>query len=324
MTDFRPKELISEANAAVADASYSPKRLALIHTGIVAAAGLIVTLLSYVLDVGIGNTGGLSGLGNRAVLETTQTILELLVYILSPFWALGFTAAAVNLARRHRADAGTLTKGLRRWGPALRMLLLQYLLYFAIVMVAVQVGSILYTMSPAANQLLDLLGYDTLASGDAQAIIDAIAQLPDRELMVLALTALPFFLIPPAVLVIFVFYRLRLAAYILMDDPRCGALYALALSFRLTRKQCRKLFRLDLHFWWFYVLEILTMVLAYGDVILAATGIELGLSATTAATVFYVLALVVQMGLYAWKKPQVFTSYALFYDRLKPQEQPQV
>lgn len=321
MTDFRPKELMLEADQAVAQASHSPKKLALFHTGVVAAAGLIVTLLSYVLDLGIGNTGGLSGLGNRAVLETAQSALQMLVYILSPFWTLGFTAAALNLARRQRADNSTLTKGLRRWGPALRMMLVQYLLYFVIAMVAVQIGSILYAFSPAADQLTALLGDIDLTGDYTTAVMEAMEQLSDAQLLSLALTILPFFLIPAAVIAIPILYRMRLASYILMDDPRCGALFAITLSFRLTRGSCMKLFKLDLHYWWYYALEVLTMVLAYGEVVLELIGIELSLGAITASVVFYVLALGAQLALYAWKKPQVFTSYALFYDRLKPQQQ---
>ena len=109
------KELIRQARQAVAESSCNPKKLAAIHTGIAAAAGLAVALLSYLLGTGIGGTGGLSGIGPRAILETAQSALNLAISILTPFWALGFVAASLRMARREDTGPRTLLTGFRIW-----------------------------------------------------------------------------------------------------------------------------------------------------------------------------------------------------------------
>lgn len=324
MSDFRPKELISEAKNALSDASYDPKKLALIHTGVAAAGSLILTVLTYFLDTGIGNTGGLGGLGNRALLQTVQTVLQLLVNVLTPFWALGFVAAALHLSRRQEAAPNSLLTGLRRWGPAIRMLLLEGIIYFAVIMVAVQLGSILYTFTPASAKLQALME-DMIAAGNADlSISDLLMGLDDAALMDIMISMLPFILIPTAVLLIPVAYRLRLAEYFLMDEPRCGAFFAIIASFRLTKGNCLNLFKLDIRYWWYYALEVVVVALSMGNVLLPLLGVPLNMSTVTASVLFYVLALGGQLALYAWKKPQLFATYALFYDHLLPREQAQM
>ena len=68
------------------------------------------------------------------------------------------------------------------------------------------------------------------------------------------------------------------------------------------------------------MLEVVVGVLCYGDLLLAAFGVDWGTTGWLASLLFYALALGVQMGLYVWKKPQVFTSYALFYKILLPRQ----
>lgn len=319
MSDFRPKELILQARSSVGDASYSPKKLTLLHTGIAAGLSLVLSLLTYFLDVGIGNTSGLSGLDSRAALETAQSVLQLIVFVFSPFWALGFVAAGLRWSRRQDAVPATLCKGLRRWGPAVRMFLLETLIYFVVVFVAVEVGSVLYSLTPASSALQDLI-----AGAQTDDLSDILAQMDNAAYAEIFLGMLPFILIPMLIAIVPVFYRLRFASYILMDDPRRGALYAVVTSWRLTKHNCLKLLRIDIRYWWYYLLEAAVLVLSAGDMLASLVGLELNMSAMTASIVFYVLALGAQLALYAWKKPQLFASYALLYDRLRPVEQENV
>ena len=317
------KSLVREANQAVSAASYCPKKLTALHTGISAAASLLVALLTYLLSTGIGDTAGLGGIGTRAALETAQSLLKLALSILAPFWALGFVAAALHLARRQEAAPRTLLNGFRRWGPALRLLLLEGVIYFAITFAAIQLGSFLYMMTPFStplNQLLEQLA--AAGTADTAALTQMLLELDPKELMGIFWTMIPFLVLPALALIIPVSYRLRLAQYILMDEPPVGALFAIVLSFRLMKNNCVKLFRLDLRFWWFYALEVLVQILCYGDLLLPLVGVKLGMDALLASFLFYALALIGQAGLYVWQKPQVFTSYALFYDGMLPKEQP--
>lgn len=317
------KSLINEAKQAVATASYSPAKLTAFHAGISAAVGFIVALLTYLLSRGVGNPTGLGGLDTQAALETAQTILQLALSILSPFWGLGFVAAALHIARRQQADTRTLLSGFHRWGPALRMLVLEGIIYFAITFVSIQVGTTLYMMTPFADTLNGLL--QQLADAgttDTAALTQLLENLEPSQLMGIFWTMVPFMFIPALAIIIPVSYRMRLARFILMDEPRVGALFAILLSFRLMKKNCVNLFLLDLRFWWFYGLEIVVQILCYADILLPLVGVQLGMNGILASFLFYALALVCQVGLYAWKKPEVFTSYALFFDDLLANAQP--
>ena len=57
--------------------------------------------------------------------------------------------------------------------------------------------------------------------------------------------------------------------------------------------------------------------LCYGDYLLPLAGVTLPISREGAMYLFYALALVAELGLYAWKKNQVFVTYALAYDQLR-------
>lgn len=317
-----PKDLIWEAGEAVASASYCPKKLTLIHTGIAAAASFTVALLSYLLSLGMRETGGLSGMGTIAALETAQSILDMAVSLLSPFWAMGFIAAALQMARRESVTPHILLRGLHRWGPALRMLMSQGLIYFIIMLTTMQIGSFLFMLTPSASHLNELAQQLTqVDTMDVNAMNQIVQQMGEDTIMEIFWAMLPFMVLPAVIIIIPVAYRMRLAPYILMDEPRCGAVYAIAMSIRLTKKHCWQLFRLDLRFWWFYALEVLISVLCYGDLLLSLLGVELGMNGILASFLFYALALVCQLGLYVWKKPQIFTSYALFYHHLLPKEE---
>ena len=321
MSKFQPKILISAGREAVSGASYNPKKLALFHSGIAAAAGFLVVLMSYCLDLGMDQVGGLSGMSHLAALETAQTLLDFLLSILNPFWAMGFIAAALHLARREAATPHCLLTGLRRWAPTLRMLLTQGLIYFGVMMVGAQIGSFVYMLTPFSQPLNDLL--QQLSNTDMANIAtmeQLLLELDYDALVHLALSMIPFLFLPGMIVVILLAYRMRLAPYILMDEPRCGAVYAILMSFRLTKKHSLELFRLDLNFWWSYVLELLIAVLCYGELVLPLLGVELGMNQVLASFLFYALALVCQVGLYTWQKPRIFTTYALFYDGLLPQE----
>ena len=321
MSKFQPKQFISAGRQAVASASYDPKKLTLIHAGISAAVGFLVALMSYLLSESMDQVGGLSGMSHLAALETAQTLLESLLSILSPFWALGFMACAVRWVRGADPTPGTLLTGLRRWGPALRMMLLQGLLYVGVMMLCGQIGSFVFMLTPAFTQLQELLL--PLQNADLTQL-DSVEQLllglDFDTLLHIALTMFPFIFLPGLILVVLLAYRMRLAPYILMDEPRCGAVFAVLLSFKLTRRHTLELFRLDLNFWWFYALETVIVALCYGELFLPLLGLELGINPILASFIFYALALVCQVGLYVWQKPNIFATYALFYDGLLPRD----
>ena len=113
-------------------------------------------------------------------------------------------------------------------------------------------------------------------------------------------------------------YRLKVANLIILDDPTAGAIKALIRSFRLTKISWKWYVRLDLSFWWYYVLLGLGTGLGFLDILLASVGRPLPMGATAASLLSYGLYLVTQLAIYYFLRPKVQVSTAILYDSLLP------
>ena len=290
------------------------RRLICMHAGIPAAVSLVLTVMSYLLSKQVEGTGGLGGLGLRSILESAQSMLQLLNMIFTLFWGYGLYRIAMNWSRGERAWDADLLAGFHHIGPILRTALLKILLYSGVVILALQLSAILFSMTPLA--------------GDITALAQQLMEDPDfmpTEAQILEATRayMPFLVIVMVVLLVPVFYRLRLAEFIVMDMPEKGAAHALRFSTKLMRGNCWKLLKFDLRFWWFYLLEVLVACLFYGDWIVEWLGIDLGLSADMLFFMFCIVGLAAQTALYIWRKNQIMTAYALVYRELLPPQEEQ-
>lgn len=295
------------------------RRLILISAGAAAALSLMVSLLSYLLDGQIAQTGGLDGMGLRSILSTAQSLLSMGIGVALPFWSLGYISATLKLARKEPAEPAALLEGFRRFWPALRLLLSQQLIYIGVVLLCIYVGGAVLSFTPLAAPLYEVMlpvmeGLSAGAEPDAatlEQVMDAMVPIA-IGVAVLSIAAL----IPVA-------YRLRMAQLRLMDRG-CGAMAALRDSSRMMRGNCFALFRLDLSFWWFYAVQALAVLLGYGDVLLAAAGVTLPISDGAAYFLFYAAGLLMQLLLSWYAQNFVEVTYAKAYDALldAPAEKP--
>ncbi len=320
MEAFDRNQLKHRAQERLEQSACSPKKLVLLYTAVLLGLSFVLSLLQFYLDQSIGETGGLSGIGMRSYLETAQSLLELANGLLLPFWQIGLVCVMLRLVRGQQTQYSALLEGFRHFGPVLRANLLRWGLFFLVAIIGCQVGVAVYCMTPAAEPL-----YTLAEQMVAENVADPYALLTEEVMLELVLDMLPFLLGGMLLPMIPVAYRLRMMDYVLMDRPELGAFFALRMSFAMTRKNCMKLFGLDVSFWWFYALELLMAALCYGDVLLGWAGVELGMTATVASFVFFALGLVCQLGLYVWRLDHVSATYALAYEALLPapvQEEP--
>ncbi len=308
--------LVSEAETSLANASYDPKKLILIHTGLVLLLSLLLSVVDYLLEHFIGTTGGLGGIGLRSTLSTAQSFLRLLQTVALPFWQMGYIYLTLKLSRQESVAPSELLQGFRNFGSVLRLELLRTLLYAGIAVLCSYVSSILFFLTPWAADVADTI----LPLMQDTSILDDPAALRSAMMPAMEAAAIPLAIIFAIVFLVFflpVFYRYRMASFALLDAPQQGALAALRTSRRMCRKNCIAIFRLDLHFWWFYLLEVAITAVCYGDLILGWLGIPLPFNATVAYFLFLVLYLVCQLGLYLWRKNLVSVTYAHAYNVLK-------
>jgi uncharacterized membrane protein len=296
-----------EAKAALEATSSSPKKLICIHTGASAALALVLALLDYLLQQQISNTGGLSGVGLRTILETAQAVLSYAELAALLFWQIGYVYIALQIGRGQTVQINSLLEGFRQFGPVLRLRLLTMLLYSGVIFAGVYLGTTVFALTPWAEPLL--VAYQT---GTETAIMAAMESLM-LPMMAVVIPVLLILLVP-------YYYRLRMADYLLMDHPEMGAMMAIRISRLMMRGNRLHLMKLDMSFWWFYVLELMTVLVGYGDLLLPMFGIRLPWSGTMSYFVFLALFYVSQLALYWWRGNEVRVTYALAYEALLPKE----
>lgn len=324
--DIRNRHALKQyAAARLAEQTYSPRRLALIHTAVASVFLLVLSALNYFLSQQVDSAVGLSGMGLRSILQTAQMVLQYAANIAMPFWKIGFLFTAICMARGKQMQPHALTEGFRRFGPVLRLMLLRGLVYGALGLACIYLSSILYTFTPAAQKMMAYLIPFVESGTDMLQLQTALLEMPLEQLTSLIWPVFVIFGVVYGLVAAAMFYRFRLADYLIMDKPGTGALAALTLSCRLTRKNCFALLRLDLSFWWYYALHLVTVLLCYLDVLLLYFAIPLPMDAASASFLTYILGLGAQLLLFTYAGSHLHTTWAAAYDALLQQhtEKPQ-
>jgi len=302
------------AKKSLANASFDPKKLILIYAGVTALFSLLISIAVYALEQKITGITGLRDLGSRGIWMTVQTVLQFLPSLLLPFWSMGYLFVTVRIARGRQTAPKDLAEGFRSFLPVLRLQLIMTLIYMLVTFVAVQLGSTVFMLTPWAEPFMDAI-FDFAKEPENAALEAAMnaaamnAALPMMGIVIVIFLgfAAPFF------------YRYRLAEMQLMEHPQKGALAAMRVSAQTMRFKRLELFRLDLSFWWFYLLEALVAALSYGNVLLPLLGVALPWSEGVSYFVFLLASLGCQLLLHWWRKNEVSVTYAQFYTELLPQ-----
>ena len=307
MEKLNGKKIIARARERLQGVNTQP--LVLLHTGVTVGAAFVIMLLQYLLAEGIGNTGGLSGMGMRSVLETAQLVLQWANTLLLPFWSLGFLHVALLWAREAQADKRDLLAGFHRVGPYLGLMLNRAILTILVLVVSINISSVIYMMTPAADRILELAEN----FGDTDQMYDYLYSLDMDQIMVLLRSMIPMMVIGcvlASVLLIPLLYRFRMGEYVILDQKGIRGIGAMILSAALLRRRRWQLFKLDLCFWWYYGLKILCAVLMDFGPLLPIEG-------DFAYIVTYALYLVALFGIEVCFRPRVETAYACAYEQLK-------
>ena len=290
------------------------RQLTVLHTGVTVAAALVITLLQYVLAEGIGNTGGLSGMGTRSVLETVQLVLQWANMLLMPFWNLGFLYVALQWARENDPVERDLLTGFSRIGPCLGLMLNRLIMTICVTILAVNLGSTIYMIMPSSEWIREL----SLSFTSSDAVYEYLYSLDAAQIMDMFWNMLPMVAIAAAlelILLVPLLYRFRLAEFAILHYPGVRGLAAMMISASLLRHRRWQLFKLDLRLWWYYGLQALCVLLLYADLLLGAFGVAV----PTGELTFLIPYVLYLAGLFLVEmlfRPQVDTAYALFYEKV--------
>lgn len=246
--------LRQHARTALANAP-AQRRMIGIYTLVTVGLSLALTLGDYILTEMISGTGGLGNMGTRTILSTLQSMLPIVQTLILLGWNAGYSMAVLKIAREEYADADTLKSGFSLFFPMLRTLLLEGAIYFGLCMLSFWLSYQIYMFTPWAMDLVELME-PMLPSilSTAQPVIDEALLLPMMKAMA---PMLLIFALIYALLAVPMSYRLRMRVFCLIDNPRAGAMRAIATSRRIMRRNCFQLFKLDLRFWWYHGLMAL-------------------------------------------------------------------
>lgn len=295
------------------------QRVLLFFLAITTALTVAVSLISVLLSDRISETGGLRNMGLRSVLSTGQNVLPLIQSAVLLGLQMGYTTMCLHISRGEPIPGDTLLGGFRRFFPLLISQLLLGLIYTGVAFMSIYAGTYLFMLLPASDRF-----YEILSPVLNSATVLSDAAVLDEATIAAAVQAMVPMLGISAALFLLVFipmhYRYRMVIYRLIDQPRPRALAALRESRFMMRRNRLALFRLDLRLWWYYLLQVLMVVVLYGDTLLALLGIFLPMSGT-AAFLFMGLSLALQWAVSWFFMNRVEVTYALAYDALLPKEQ---
>lgn len=298
------------------------QKLVTIHTAISLGILLAITIFQTLLGSFTANQSGLAGLGTSAVFMTASSTLGTIYNLLMPFWQLGVLYIAIRQTRRQESDLRCLTRGFQRWGVVIRFYLLLFIGSFVIVMLLSNVLAIgIGLLVPLYSMMIPVPENMAQVSAQMEEKMMTFAETADFSVLAgilptnILLYVLPLCLLVLAVcfgLMLHLYYRLRFSQFLMVDDPAVGARQAIGLSNQMTKGNKWNLFKLDLSFWWYALLQMAVSLIAEIPLF-----VNLPMSGKVAQLVFLAISYGAQIGITWVFGARMQATFACAYDQLR-------
>ena len=315
--DIRNTRQLKDFSAGRLANAREEQKIILYFSLITIAVSAVATVVSYILSQQIAKTGGLGSMGVRSALTTAQMLLPIVQAVFLMCLELGYLSTMLRIARGQYASPNGMRLGFDRFWVLLRCALLKGLIFGGVAMASMYVAIAIYMMMPLSNSAVDILMPLVKNAGTSGILLDdaTYTQLMDAMMPATVLSGvLSLALAAP------VFYRYRMADYLIIDRPATGALAALRDSRVMTKGNRWNLFRLDLSMWWYYAAMLVSAAIGYGDQLLPDLGVTLPFSDTVSCFLFPGVYLAMTFAIFYFLRNRVEVTYALAYDSLRPRE----
>lgn len=329
MNTIHPRSLKDRASS-ILESRTDFSKLVLIYAAISFGGLLLINLIQVLLNMSMTNQSGLSGMGISAMFLTAQSTLGTVYNLLMPFWEVGILYAAIRVTRQQNTEPSNLTQGFRRWGVILRFYILLVIAYFLVcivlgnaIVIALMVLLPVYMMvvplpenfassAAAMEENVEKLTEMTEISDPT-----AIFKLLPVDVLNYVMPLMIFVFAAILVVMLHLYYRIRMSQYLLVDDPAVRARGALIISNQMTKGHKWKLFRLDLSFWWFFLLQAIAAGITFVPDILSLAGAALPMPTNVAYLLFQALSCGANVGILWLFGAKVQVTYACAYDVLR-------
>lgn len=316
--DIRNIRELKNTAAQRLDQATDAKKIVLIYSLISIVSGLLVTLITYCLDLRVDQLGGLSQMGTKSILTTISTVLPMVLNMALMCLELGFLAAMLRIGRGMYTSVQTLRAGIPRFWAMLRTNLMLYGILFALSMGTFYLATAIFVMLPLSNSAMEII-LPLVNTMDPTAVIQDAAL--EAQLLEAMTPLFVIFGIAVLVLVMPVAYHYRMANFVLLHNPRAGAMIALRESKKMMRGNRMALLKIDLSLWWYYGLNLLSMAVCYGGELLVLCGITLPLPPMASFFLFYILSLGIMFVTNIFFRCKTDVIYAIFFDAVRPKEE---
>ncbi len=293
------------------------RQTVVLHCAVSLAVLVVLMVVDLLIGNAISNTEGLSGLGTKSVLQTVQSALSTGVNVLLPFWEIGILYACIQVVRTGQHSKTMLKRGFERFGPVLRYTVLQIFIMLGVGMLCINAMMFFSVFIPVPAEL-----EAAIAQMDMTALPDSsfTEQVPVDVLYAYMLPIMILFSVLYGGILIHLGYRFRMGNYLLLDEEKTGARMALAVSNRLTKGNKWNLFKLDLSFWWYYLLQGSAAALVFLPELLKLLGVTLPIGVQLQNVLCYLLYAGATLVLSYFAGAYVQTTYACAYEQLQNQE----
>ena len=281
------------ARRSLQDSNRNPMALTFLFVLCLNAPYILYHTLDTVLFFGMDTSPtGIGGFNAYAAYLAFTTIMTAAIGVFAGIWQCCYQNYTLNVSRGKEVSFRDFTAPLRIAGKVFWL-------------------NLLIALYTALWALAFYFPVTFIASFFASDLIISLLQDPEAMPVITAIIMIPGYLMA---------YRYRLSFLVLFDHEEWRASEAINCSKRLTNGYKRKLFRMDLSFFWYYAALAAVTAIGNADLWLPMFGVTLPMSADVAYFVFYAVFLVLQFGIYYFLRNRVEVSYALAYDAVKPEE----
>lgn len=293
--------------------SYTPwdvKKTAFVFGGVPLAISLVLTCIDILLS-SLHTGGGIAAVETYGILSTVSTFLWTAANIFQLLWSPAILYCGLMLLREQNPYPSGLFRGFKKWKPLVRLIVLLFLLFFAVAMVLSMV--VATVTAPFMTGLMEMA--EQMPETEAE-MIEYMATMPAEQLTKAMLPFMIIYLIAIFAVTVPFMYRARIAFLLVLDEEQIGARQALRYSFRQTKGSCWQLFRLDLSFWWYYLLAFGCSSISY----LQALPIFDSWNEYVLILVFTAVQGLATLGVYMLGIMKINTANAVAYDHLRTAE----
>ncbi len=321
MNILQPKYLKQTAASILSGTAPNYRKLVCIHAAVSLGVSLLLTVVDLLLSFAVSSASdGLSAMDNQILWETVRTVLSLGVTLVLPVWQLGILYTSVRVTRRQPTTPAHLTRGFHRLLPVALYYILMFGLITGTAVACSYAAMPLTTLLPLPPELESaIMNLDEATLQDPQKLMASIdmGQLLKSLTPVLILITVLY-----GAVLIYLFYRFRFCTYLLLDEPRAGAIQTMTFSGRMTKGQKWNLFKLDLSFWWYYGLQLIISAVISAPVFLELSGMSTALPYPVLTLIFQAIGSLGSLALSWWAGAYVEVTYACAYGELCKPPQP--